>query len=211
MTTRTLTLVALLLVALPLVGLPARASAQTLALEDRAVEALATLRHSQRSARIDEGAVLLVFGLASVALGGIAAGVGHDDPWWLGAGLGTAGWGAVNAALSLGMLDLGGGLARSIDDDRLLRGAERDARARQLARDQYTSATVFAVNAGLDVFYIATGALLAVIANLLDTREPALEGYGVAMAAQGLGLLAFDVALWARSMERGDALLALDD
>ncbi|UJR78652.1 DUF6992 family protein [Sandaracinus amylolyticus] len=201
---------ALALVALLVVALPGTASAQVLAREDRAVERLATLRLSHRSERIDEGLVLLTFGLASVVLGGVAAGVGHDDPWWLGAGLGTVGWGAVNAAFSLGMLDLGGGLARSSDDDRLLRGATREERTRALARDQYASATVLAVNAGLDVFYITTGVLLAVIANLLDTREPALEGYGVAMAAQGLGLLAFDLTVWVRSMERGDDLLALE-
>lgn len=205
MRTRTILVLALLSA-----SIPSRASAQTLSLEERAVERLATERSRQRGERIDEGLVLLTFGLASVVLGGVAAGVGHEDPWWLGAGLGTAGWGAVNAALSIGMLDLGGGLARQIDDERALRGATREERTRALMRDQYVSATVFAVNAGLDVFYIVTGVLLAVGANLLDTPEPALEGYGIAMAAQGVGLLAFDVVEWIRSLERGDRLLALE-
>lgn len=174
------------------------------------MEALAEERARQRAERVDEGLVLLTFGLASVVLGGLAAGVAHEDPWWLGAGLGTAGWGAVNAALSVGMLDLGGGLARRIEDERALRGSARRERTRELMRDHYVSATVFAVNAGLDVFYVATGVLLAVIANLLDSPEPALEGYGVAMAVQGVGLLAFDVVEWIRSLERGDRLLALE-
>lgn len=57
---------------------------------------------------------------------------------------------------------------------------------------------------------MVTGVLLAVIANLLDAPEPALEGYGVAMAAQGVGLLAFDLVEWIRSLERADRLLALE-
>lgn len=193
-------------------GVPAGADAQgTLALEDRAVLRLGEERTRQRAERIDAGVVLLVYGLASVVAGGVAAGVGHDDPRWLGAGLGTAGWGAVNAALALGLLDLGGGLARAIDADRAaVRGAARVRLRESLARDAYASATVFAVNAGLDVFYVAAGVMLAVIARLLDAPDPALEGYGIAMAAQGAGLLAFDVVEWVGSLDRADRLLALD-
>lgn len=198
-------------VAIAVAIVPGRVCAQTLALEDRAVERLSVERLRQRGERIDEGLVLLSYGLASVLLGGVAIAVEHDDPWWLGAGLGTAGWGAVNAALSLGMLDLGGGLERAIEDDRRgLRGSLRIARREELAREQYVSATVFAVNAGLDVLYVIGGVLLSVIANLMDSPEPTLEGYGVAMAVQGAGLLAFDVVEWIRSMERGDRLMRLD-
>lgn len=187
------------------------ASAQTLALEDRAVLRLERERLSQRGERKGEALVLLTYGLASVVLGALAAGIGHEDPFWVGAGIGTAGWGAVNAALSLGMMDLGGDVARSIEEDRAgLRGSLRIERREELAREQYTSATVFAVNAGLDVLYVAGGVLIAVIANLISSPEPTLEGYGVAMAVQGAGLLAFDVVEWIRSLERGDRLLRLD-
>lgn len=201
----------MLALGIALSGVTWPASAQTLALEDRAVLRLADERLGQREERIDEAFVVLTYGLASVVLGGLAAGVGHEDPFWIGAGLGTAGWGAVNAALSLGMMDLGGDVARAIEEDRAgLRGSMRVARREELAREQYTSATVFAVNAGLDVLYVAGGVLIAVIANLLETPDPALEGYGIAMAVQGAGLLAFDIVEWIRSLERGDRLLRLD-
>lgn len=197
--------------ALALALVPAGAEAQTLALEDRAVLRLETERLRQRGERIDDGLVILTYGLASVVLGGVAVGVGHDDPWWLGAGLGTLGWGAVNAVLSLGLLDLDGGLARAIAEDREgLRGSARTERREQLAREQYVSATIFAVNVGLDVLYVVGGVLLAVIANLMESPEPTLEGYGAAMAVQGAGLLAFDIAEWVRSLDRGDRLMALE-
>jgi hypothetical protein len=169
---------------------------------------LATLRLQDRDERRAEGWTILGLGLASVVGGGVLAAVGHADPAALGAGLGTLGWGVVNAALSLTLLDVDGGGARAIERERGLAGPALRARWTGLVRDHRGSAAIFALNTGLDVFYVATGALLAVVAGLLTPPEPGLEGYGIAMAAQGIALLAFDVGCWVRSAARADRLEA---
>lgn len=172
---------------------------------------LAVERLAQRGERYAEGMWLLTYGIGSIVAGGVIAAVGHEDPFWLWAGLGSAGWGAINLWFGLPMMDLGGGNAREIEAQRALRGDALDDRREDLASDQYGAAGVLAFNGGLDVFYIATGIFLAVVgAELLDTRSPELAGYGVAMAAQGLGLLAFDVFGWIRAQDRGHRLQRLD-
>lgn len=78
-------------------------------------------------------------------------------------------WGAIDGGLALWGLDTLPGRARKPLDE----GAERAALQRLLA-----------LNAGLDVGYLALGAALA--------REPALLGHGLGVIVQGGFLLAFD-------------------
>ncbi len=183
---------------------PARAA--SIDADARLAELLAAERTSQLQERRSAGWVLMGFGVASALAGGVAAGVGYEDPWWLGAGLGTASWGVINALASLALLELGGASERRIAIERLMRGSALDRARADAARDQYGSASILALNAGLDVFYIATGILLAILAPLLPSPEPALEGYGAAMAAQGTGLLAYDLVNWILAAARGDRL-----
>ncbi len=175
---------------------------------ERLAEELFALRLRHRQARIDEGIGLLVFGLASVAVGGGVALGGFaatpQDPRWLALGVGTAAWGAVNAIFSAFLFDLGGGTLRDIEADRALRGRALDWAREDAARDQYGTATLIAVNAGLDVFYVAAGILLFVIGDQAMPDDQFLQGYGIAMASQGGALLAYDLTTWIAASTRGD-------
>jgi hypothetical protein len=172
-------------------------------------ERLATLRLAHREARTTEGVVLLGYGLASIVAGALAAGIGNQDDRWLGFGLGTAGWGLINAIFSIFLFDLGDGRLHQIESDRALRGDALDHAREDWAADQYGTGAVIAVNAGLDVFYIVTGILLFVIADQMAPDLQALQGYGIAMAAQGTGLLAYDLTTWIAASQRGDAARTL--
>jgi hypothetical protein len=123
---------------------------------------------------------LLAWGGASVAGGAVlaAVGVATDDRFLRAFGSQTIGWGAIDAALALG------GRARA---RRRLAGppADADATAREAARIQ----RLLAVNAGLDVLYMAGG--LAVVVGR-GRRDEAARGHGLAAVAQGAFLLAFD-------------------
>lgn len=171
----------------------------------RVAEALAAETLRIRDERRDAGLALLSYGLASVVGGALMAGIGNEDPRWLGAGLGTLGWGAVNAALSIGLFDFGAA-DREAAVQRLMRGRTLERERQDRARSHYASASVFALNLGLDVFYVASGILLAFLATELDRPEPTLEGYGWAMAGQGLGLFVFDLVEWCAAVGRGDRL-----
>ncbi len=180
----------------------------TLSAPDRlgAVDAdrLAALRLAHREARTSEGIVLLGYGLASIVAGVLAAGIGNQDERWLALGLGTAGWGAINALFSVFLFDLGNGRLRDIESGRSLRGDGLDRAREDWAADQYSTAALIAVNAGLDIFYLATGILLFIIGDQMAPDLQALQGYGIAMAAQGTGLLAYDLTTWIAATQRGD-------
>jgi hypothetical protein len=61
----------------------------------------------------------------------------------------------------------------------------------------------------LDVFYMATGALMAVIGRREDPDRSWLVGSGAAFVLQGAFLFAFDIAGWVRSNRRARALFEL--
>lgn len=180
----------------------------SVSLRDLEGEALANrfadLRLSHRRARETEGYVLLAYGAASIVMGALAAGIGYQDERWLGFGLGSAVWGVLNAAFCPIFFDLDGGTLRRIEADRGLRGDALDRAREDWAAAQYGTATTIAVNAGLDIFYIATGILLFVIADQMTPDLQWLEGYAIAMTAQGTGLLAFDLPTWIAAQQRGD-------
>ncbi len=123
---------------------------------------------------------LLAWGGVSVAGGAVVAAVGvaTGDRFLRAFGSQTVGWGAIDAALALG------GRARA---RRRLAGTaeDPDATAREAARIR----RLLAVNAGLDVLYIAAG--LAVAAGR-GRHDPAARGHGLAAVVQGAFLLAFD-------------------
>jgi hypothetical protein len=122
---------------------------------------------------------LLAWGAASVAGGAALAAIGggRGDPFLRGFGTQTIGWGVIDGALALG------GLARA----RRHRAdpPSGDAAEREAARIR----RILAVNAGLDVLYIAGG--LAVAAGRGRT-DPAARGHGLAAVVQGAFLLGFD-------------------
>lgn len=203
-----------LAIALAIACCPQLAAAQAvdLTLPDPIADELTDVRISQQVERREAGIVLLVGGLVSVLGGGIVAAVENQDPFWLAFGLGSAGWGAVNAALSIGMLDIGDGGFRRIEADRTLRGRDlREARERAL-RAQDGNATMFALNFGLDVFYIATGVLLFFLADQINDAHDAelLRGYSVAMTGQGGFLFAFDLVEWLASVARADRIARIE-
>jgi hypothetical protein len=178
---------------------------------------LAELRLRDREARVAEGWVLVGYGGASIAAGAVLGGIGaeQNDERLLAAGLGTLGWGAINALFSIFLMDLGGDVARDIEADRGARGADLVAAREDAARDQWSTATLIALNAGLDVFYVVTGILIALIGDAASPGDWAfggregLIGYGAAMTAQGGGLLVYDVITWLFAQDRGDRLLRM--
>ncbi len=54
-------------------------------------------------------------------------------------------------------------------------------------------ASILKLNGGLDLLYLVIGAVL------LTRGKPVLRGFGLAIAGQGLFLLAFDVYYWLRA------------
>ncbi len=203
-----------LVLALTLALLPRIAAAQAVDLTrpDPIADELTDVRLSQHVERREAGITLLIGGLVSVLGGGLVAAIDNQDPFWLAFGLGSAAWGAVNAGLSINMLDIGDGGFRSIEADRALRGDElRDARERAL-RAQDSTATTYAFNLGLDVFYIATGVLLFFLSDQIGNPhdQELLRGYSAAMTAQGGLLFAFDLVGWIASVARADRIARIE-
>jgi len=200
--------------ALSLFLAPTAASAQAVDLTrpHPIADELADVRRSHHIERREAGHVLFWTGLASVVGGSVVAGVLHDDPFWLAFGVGTAGWGAVNAGLAIPMLDLSGSGLAGIEADRLLRDDELRAARERALRAQERSGALFALNLGLDVFYVASGILLFFLADQLDDPERAenLRGYSVAMTAQGAFLFGFDLVEWIASAARADRIAAIE-
>jgi hypothetical protein len=172
---------------------------------------LASVRLANRQDRIDEGVLLLGFGVLSAIAGGVMTGVALTDgnDLLLSAGLGTAGWGVINAAFSAALFDLTGSGLRDIEDDRHLT-SEALLRARdEAAAAQDQTAAIIAVNAGLDIAYIATGLLLYFLGEAARPRDAFLVGYGLAMTVQGGVLLAYDGVTWGFAADRASRLRAL--
>ncbi len=178
--------------------------------EGHAAERLSTLRLSQRAERQREGYWLLGWGAANTLVGtGLAVGF-RDSPPALVASVTSAGFGLINALLALGLLDLSQSLRRAAIADAQV----RDSRAFQARREraligQLKSGQGFALNAGLDVFYIASGALLFGIGQAYGKRWGYQEGAGLAMIGQGAFLLGFDLFAWFAANRRAEALRAL--
>lgn len=200
---------ALAFISVAMLSSPAAAQYVDLTRPDPIAAELTDVRLSHHTERREAGIVLFAGGALSAIGGAVTAGVGHADPFWLSFGIGSIGWGVINAALAIGMLDIGDGGFRRIEEDRALRGDEL-ARARETAlRDQHRSATVFAVNFGLDVAYVLSGVLLFFFAEHVidDARDQELlRGYSAAQTGQGAFLLVFDLVEWIASNGRADRI-----
>lgn len=187
----------------------AAAQAVDLTRPDPRAVALTDVQLSIDAERREGGLALGLEGVLSVIAGAIILGVGFDDPFWLAFGVGTAGWGAVNAALSIGLIDFGGDRRRRILRERSRLRYDDVDRARDAAIGQQgDAAAFFAFNAGLDVLYVASGILLFFLADQLDgADEPELlRGYAVAQMGQGGFLLLFDLIEWIASTDRAGRL-----
>jgi hypothetical protein len=181
----------------------------TLVLDAALAERTAALRLELREEKIAEGAVLLSFAGASILGGAATAAIGANDFRLLSAGLATSGWGLVNGILGLFLLDLTGDALSAAQASRAMTGERLFSDLEGLANDQGNSALIFAVNTGIDLGYVATGILMALIGFNARPEDQGLIGYGLAQAAQGLGLFAFDLACWMRSSERQGRVRAL--
>jgi len=102
-------------------------------------------------------------------------------------------WGGIDLAIaSLGGVWVGVQARHPGDAVSILRGGQR-------------MTVLYAVNLGLDIGYVAMGALMEPLGRLQG--NPALEGYGPAIALQGAVLLAFDTVLVLANAIHDDALL----
>ncbi|MEM9459703.1 MAG: hypothetical protein AAGF11_36335 [Myxococcota bacterium] len=123
---------------------------------------------------------------------------------------GNAAWNTVNLALGIAGL-----VSQRRERDEPVDLATGRARARR-------AQVVFGINAGLDVLYVSTGAILWSLGQALDPSPsrlelgPRLHGYGQALVLQGLFLFVFDVAMMVgherqlvRTQRRMDARLTL--
>jgi hypothetical protein len=151
-----------------------------------------TLRLQHVRERRREGAALFTLGVVGTVGGALVAIVGRDRPGRVAFGLTTLSFGAINVPLGLGLLDLRG---RARTDVLELTGATPDTVAERVAawaRSERWKRVSFAVNAGLDVLYVVTGALLVALAG--RTQHPAgARGAGWAMVSQGAALLVYDL------------------
>lgn len=179
------------------------------AAEQRLNDELRRLRLDHRRQGRREGLTLLSWGIASALVGASVAAAQRSEEAWLAAGVTTASFGVVDALFALGLLDLSGSRRRSA-----LQGRLGDHEGFEEVRDaavaaQLGSGQSFAVNAGLDVFYMGTGVLMYVLGRRTDPETAWLRGAGLSTMVQGAFLFAFDLAGWIRSNGRAEALQQL--
>ncbi len=124
--------------------------------------------------------VLGGWGAANIVAGGLGAALTHDEQlrWVF---LGSALWNTVNLALAVI------NLASNWKAD----PASFDAKASLQASN--SSSTIFAVNAGIDFGYLATGAFLW--QRGASTQDPRMVGVGQALLIQGAFLAVFDTVM----------------
>lgn len=119
---------------------------------------------------------------ATNIVAGTPAALTSSDPGWRAFHATNAAWNTVNLGLAVaGTVSMSRRPAESLQ--------EREARGARLHR-------VLAINAGLDVAYMATGAGLWLAGHTGD--QPSLEGMGSALLFQGAFLLAFDLGYRSR-------------
>ncbi len=118
--------------------------------------------------------------LGAFALGSVATGVPmltSSQPEVRAAGVQNVAWGAIDGVIAIVAL-----VATN-------EAREEQQSAAYWADERATSRKIFAINAGLDILYVTTGALLLALG-----KTAALRGTGGGVLAQGGFLLAFDTA-----------------
>ncbi|HEX6243409.1 MAG TPA: hypothetical protein VFZ61_20995 [Polyangiales bacterium] len=172
---------------------------------DRSAQ-LTALRLRYLRERRREGLALLAWGSLNVLGGSIAAGIKHDDQAWLSASVTTLGFGLINALLSLPLLDLSGHRRALVEREQSQPPMSIERLHQREAAAQLKSGQVFALNAGLDLVYLATGAFLLAMSQR-DTRHAEWErGVGAAFLVQAPFLLGFDIGCWIRANRRAATL-----
>lgn len=165
---------------------------------------------SERSHFLDgeraQSLTLISWGSASVVSGSILAASGALGARGLSIGLNTLGWGAVNTVLGVLFFLQEEAERKKLADEAKLGGAALYRRQEEMIGAYRSQATVFAVNTGLDVFYIAAGAACWLIADRFLARKDSLAGVGISAVMQGIFLFGFDLAGWLLASGRGDAL-----
>lgn len=66
----------------------------------------------------------------------------------------------------------------------------------EMLNNHMKSERLFLINAGLDVLYIGTGAVLRGLSHKSAKRQDLMNGYGSSLILQGSFLLLFDAAMW---------------
>ena len=167
------------------------------------------LRLEARDARHTAGVWLFAWGAVNAVGGGLAAGLGHADEAWIGAGVAAASFGVVNALLAFGLLDLSGDERRAI----LELDASDPATLQKLREEQIVaeleSGQFYAVNFGLDFAYITAGAFLYVLGRESASEPKWAQGAGLSILGQGVFLLAFDLVSWLGANRRAAQYRAL--
>jgi len=171
--------------------------------------ALRAVRATNAAQSRREGWWLFGWGLASTVAGGVLGIALRDEPEWFSFGLTTAAFGAIDAGLAVGMLDLAGSRRAAIARDRLGDLTDPEAILEASITRQRTSGQVFAFNLGLDVAYITAGLLMFFLGRAREPAEGLLVGSGIGMISQGAFLFGFDLAAWIHTGRRADALEAL--
>lgn len=122
--------------------------------------------------------VLSGWGAANLVAGGVGYFAANDEQWKAFHGM-NAIWGAVN--LGIGVL----GYAGSRREQR------EQLSCSQMLGHYEAGRRTYLLNAGLDVAYIGTGALLCAYADR-QTSPATCRGFGQGIALQGIFLLVFD-------------------
>lgn len=134
-----------------------------------------------------------VWGAVSFAAGvALAWSAGDGGATRRGFGIQSAAWGAINLGIAgwgfaAGPPDAAAGLVEAL-----------------AAEDGWSH--LLLVNLGLNVGYVAVGSTLWILSHRGVRSARALRGHGIAVVAQGLGLLALDALAWSSSSDRLDAL-----
>lgn len=102
-------------------------------------------------------------------------------------------------------MDLSGARERAILPEQANANSDFAAIRERERVKQLGNGQTFAFNAGLDVFYIATGILLYVLGRVQSPRVAWEQGAGLALIGQGVPLLAFDIYNWVAANDRAEA------
>ena len=154
-----------------------------------------------------------VIALTSVAAASLAAGttraiVKRDDKFWLGFGVITAAFGAVNMGFAVAGFVQGNNERRLNESKRSLQGDLVLQYRDELVANARSSATIYALNLGLDIAYITAGAMLWIFGQRFLNND-AMHGMGIAGVIQGALLFAYDLAAWIVSDQHGTAIARL--
>jgi len=130
--------------------------------------------------------VLGVWGITSIAAGGIGYFTAQQDEWRYFHGM-NALWGAVNTGIAAWGLS----------------GVRKEMKMKMSAGQAYghykSDKKLYLINAGADVLYVATGVVLTSLAPgaKKQSSRDMLTGFGRSIALQGVALLIFDNVMFA--------------